>query len=150
MQFVRRLVRHDVTHIIYECLWNKYSGPVRLLIQNQFVYGPFWKFQQQSTHMLETLAEGEWRAHFDRDVRYARAYLQSENVHALLGVVLDRLYVLRNQLMHGGATYRGRVNRKQVRDGANLLTTLMPGIIRIMLAAPEEDWGVISWPVIKS
>ncbi len=121
-----------------------------MLIQNQFVYGPFWRFQQQAMHMLETPTEGEWRAQFDRDVRNAWEYLQSENVHALLGVVLDRLYVLRNQLMHGGATHRGYANRKQVKEVANLLTALMPGVIRIMLAAPEENWGVISWPVIKS
>ncbi|WP_425067816.1 hypothetical protein [Reyranella sp.] len=38
--------------------------------------------------------------------------------------ILDRLYVLRNQLLHGGATWNSSVNRSQVRDGAAVLSRL--------------------------
>ena len=34
------------------------------------------------------------------------------------GFVFDRLYVLRNQLVHGGSTWNSGINRTQVRDGA--------------------------------
>jgi hypothetical protein len=67
-----------------------------------------------------------------------------------LGVVLDRLYVLRNQLIHGGATFQSQVNRQQVVDGCNMLAVLMPIIIEIMLEARDDDWGPIFYPVIKS
>ena len=90
-----------------------------------------------------------WRAQFDKSVKDALRDLQDENVPELLCTVLGRLYVLRNQLMHGGATYKSRVNRKQVKDGSNILAALMPIIIEIMMAAPKEDWGKIAWPVVK-
>jgi hypothetical protein len=63
--------------------------------------------------------------------------------------VLDRLFVLRNQLIYGGATYKGRVNREQVQDGAGLLGTLMPIMIEIMMNANDQDWGDIAYPVVS-
>ena len=47
---------------------------------------------------------------------------------------------MRNQLIHGGATYQSRVNRDQVRDSANLLGKLIPLIIEIMIDNPDEAW----------
>lgn len=35
----------------------------------------------------------------------------------ILSILFDRLYVLRNQLVHRGATWNSDVNRDQVRDG---------------------------------
>jgi len=40
--FVDRLVACDHESRLHNILWNKFSGPVRLLIENKFVYGPFW------------------------------------------------------------------------------------------------------------
>lgn len=67
----------------------------------------------------------------------------------VLGIVLDRLYVLRNQLIHGGATWNSRVNRAQVRDGVNLMEALVPLIIEFMLDHPELDFGGIAYPVLR-
>ena len=67
----------------------------------------------------------------------------------MLGVVLDRLYVLRNQLMHGGATWNSKVNRQQVKDGCSIMMTLMPAIIETMMGAKDEDWGEIFYPVVS-
>jgi Zn-dependent oligopeptidase len=53
-------------------------------------------------------------------------YLSTQKVVDLLEVVLDRLYTLRNQLVHGGATYKSEVNRSQVIDGKNILSMLVP------------------------
>ena len=52
----------------------------------------------------------------------------------VLSIVLSRLYVLRNQLVHGGATWNGKVNRAQVRDGANLLGKFVPAVIADFVA----------------
>ena len=49
--------------------------------------------------------------------------------------------------MHGCATQAGTVNRRQVEDGAQILTTFVPIFLDIMMDHPEEDWGKISFPV---
>jgi len=69
-------------------------------------------------------------------------------VDKLIEVLLDRLYTLRNQIMHGGATYKSKVNRAQVRDACNILKLFIPIIIDIMMEHWEEDWGEIYYPVV--
>ena len=64
-------------------------------------------------------------------------------------VVLERLYTLRNQLIHGGSTYNSKLNRTQLRDACNILQLLVPIIIDIMLENGEHDWGVIAYPVVS-
>lgn len=66
----------------------------------------------------------------------------------VLGIVFDRLYVLRNQLVHGGTTWNSRVNRQQVGDGASLLRDLVPVTLELMLDRPEVDYGGIAFPVV--
>jgi len=65
-----------------------------------------------------------------------------------MGLVLDRLYTVRNQLIHGGATYQSKVNRSQVKDASEILSFLVPLIIYIMITNINEDWGTINYPVI--
>ena len=78
-----------------------------------------------------------------------RNYLAHQQVAELLGLVLDRLYTVRNQLIHGGATYKSKVNRSQVKDASEILEFLLPIIIDIMLTNIDEDWGTISYTVIQ-
>ena len=68
----------------------------------------------------------------------------------ILLVVFDRLYVLRNQLVHGGATWNSSINRAQVKDGAAVLGWLLPVFIDIMLENPDQDWGKPFYPVVKA
>ncbi|MCH8479468.1 MAG: hypothetical protein LAT56_16230 [Wenzhouxiangella sp.] len=60
-------------------------------------------------------AEG-WQERFQRVYRAANAALARRDTGTVLGVIFTRLYTLRNQLIHGGATWNSRVNREQLRD----------------------------------
>ena len=67
---------------------------------------------------------------------------------AVLSIVLSRMYTLRNQVMHGGATWDSGVNREQVRDGGNLLGKLVPVINELMLDNVGTLWGDAYYPVV--
>lgn len=140
--FLKKLVKHDSEKRFYNLLWNHFSGPVRLLINNQYVYKPFWDFHRGEVK--------DWKKSFDASVADSLKYLSDQKVVELLEVVLDRLYTLRNQLIHGGATYKSEVNRSQVIDGKNILSMLVPLIIEIMIDNEYEDWGEIYYPVVAS
>lgn len=139
--FIAKLVSHDDERRIFRILWEKFSQSIRILLDNQYVFKPFWDF-----HRMEVSG---WKGKFGKSIRDANKHLMNGNVPALLEIVLDRLYVLRNQLIHGGATYNSKVNRKSVRDGYRILQMLVPVIIDIMMQNPEEDWGEIYFPVVK-
>ncbi|TNF36307.1 MAG: hypothetical protein EP312_01595 [Gammaproteobacteria bacterium] len=145
--FTHKLAKHDQTKRIYNCLWQTYSGPVRTLINNQYVFAPFWEAQRLiSNNQPDT---SNWKIRFEKSSKAAMGFLAQQDVPGLLSVVLDRLYVLRNQLMHGGATWNSQVNRPQVQDGCHIMMTLMPLVIDTMLDAGAEDWGEIFYPVMK-
>ena len=67
-------------------------------------------------------------------------------MHSML---FDRLYVLRNQLVHGGATWNSSVNRDQVRDGARTLGFLVPIFVDLMMDNQGENWGLPYYPVVE-
>jgi len=66
----------------------------------------------------------------------------------ILAIVFDRLYVLRNQLVHGGATWNSKVNRAQLKDGTAIMMAITPVIIELMLDHPGMDFGEIMYPVV--
>lgn len=140
--FTERLARLDTEQRLAKLLWHKFSGAVRILISNQYVYGPFWDYQRGK--------KKDWKKSFAAAETAAQRYLAKHNVSGLLQIVLGRLYTLRNQLLHGGATYKSKLNRSQVKDGANILGFILPVIIDIMLQHPEEDWGTINYPPVES
>lgn len=139
-RFVGQVVELDTNNQIYNSLWLNFSNFVRGLLNNQYVFSPYW----------DSINNGDdsWKESFQRSESVVRSALANQDVPLLLSVVMDRLYVLRNQLMHGGATYQSRVNRDQVRDGSNLLGELLPIIISIMIENPDGEWGEIFYPVV--
>ena len=139
-QFSKKLFELDSDNQIHNCLWNNFSQFVRMLINNQYVYAPFWASQRRGNK--------DWVKYFANSKSSALMALSNNDVPRLLSIVLDRLYVLRNQLLHGGATYQSNMNRSQVVDGKRMLLELMPIVIEIMLQAEDQDWGEIYYPVV--
>lgn len=117
------------------------SGPVRVLIENKFV---FEKFQEYNRGEIE-----DYLPAFNKSIGTALNCLSKENIEGLLEIVLERLYTLRNQLIHGGATFNSKLNRSQLKDACNIMQLLVPIIIDIMLDNGEHDWGEIAYPVVK-
>ena len=138
--FISKLVKHDQEELIFELLWNKFTGPIRLLIDNKYAFKPFWDAQDNY--------EINWLGEFNQSKIDSGNYLSYQKVDKLLEVVLDRLYTVRNQLLHGGATYQSKVNRSQVKDASQILEFLIPIIIDLMITNIDEDWGGINYPVV--
>jgi hypothetical protein len=142
IDFFGRLVALDQSRRIYRAVWERFSGPVRLLMDNRFVFNPFW----QHHNGIDGFAD--WEERFRTSARSFAHAFQAGDTARVLSFVFDRLYVLRNQLVHGGSTWNGGVNRAQVRDGAAILAFLMPIFVDLMMDNPEKDWGKPFYPVV--
>ena len=142
LAFLQRLIDCDKEQQLYMLVWDQYSGPIRLLIDNQYVFEPFWRFQTGQ------IAEVVWLERFERSKTLAHQALRDVDTRKILAVMFDRLYVLRNQLVHGGATWSSGVNRSQVKDGANILGQIVPLTISLMMEHSQKDWGLPSYPVV--
>ena len=138
--FTSSLVDFDRTRL-YNLFWEKYSGPVKVLIENKFVFEKFWEYTRGESQ--------DYQIAFNKSIETATNCLSKQNIEGLLEIVLERLYTLRNQIIHGGATYNSKLNRSQLRDACNIIQLLVPIIIDIMLENGEHDWGEIAYPVVK-
>ncbi|MFM5059093.1 MULTISPECIES: hypothetical protein [Aeromonas] len=114
-----------------------------MLLDTPFVLQSFWDYHSGR------ISEAQWKNRLAQGKQMATLALASSNTPQLLGVVFNRLYALRNQLIHGGATRNSSVNRKQLKDCANLLGKLVPVIIELMMAHPDTLWGDACYPVVE-
>lgn len=130
---------------IYDLIWNRFSGSIRLLLDNRYVYQAFWDYHNGN------ITQSEWESKFIRAKDAAYHSLKDQNTVQMLSVIFNLLYTLRNQIIHGGATYNSKANRKQLKDGRNILEMLIPMIIEIMLEHAEKfnGWGKPFYPYIQ-
>jgi len=114
------------------------------LLNNQYIFGPFWNFQNGH--------EGfdDWEVKFNESKSIALKALQNKNTLMILEILFDRLYTLRNQILHGGATWNSKVNRSQVQDGQSIIGFLIPNFLQIMMDNQNENWGKLVFPVFES
>jgi hypothetical protein len=142
--FLKILIEADDEKIMYELAWNEFSGAFRSLIDNQFVYQKYWEFQKGN------LSEAEWLNCFEQEKIAANRALGRMDTGKFLAIVFERLYTLRNQLIHGSATWNSSINRNQLRDGAKIMGRIVPAIVAIMLDNNPRLLGSPAYPVIRS
>ncbi|WP_221801784.1 HEPN domain-containing protein [Oceanobacter mangrovi] len=141
--FIKRIVQLDRDRQISDLLWDTWQKAIKHLLDNQYVYQRYWDFQNQKAGIEE------WQISFNRARDHSKSALANQQTDVVLNIVMDRLYTLRNQLVHGGATCGGSVNRSQVMDGRQILASLVPLVIAIMLDNADEHWGEPYYPVRK-
>ncbi|MFG5776654.1 hypothetical protein ACFIQF_06220 [Comamonas sp. J-3] len=142
--FLHKLHQLDRSKRLDALVWKEFSGPIRVLLDNPYVFESFWEYQRGN------ITENQWKERLASGKKSATISLARGNTPELLGLVLQRIYTLRNQLVHGGATWNGSVNRVQLQDCVNLMGKLVPVLIAIMLESADSLWGDACYPVIKS
>lgn len=141
--FFSKICDLDTENRIYHHLWDSFSSKVRALLDNKFVFQPFWEYQNQR------IDEAEWLESFRAARAKAGICLANQDTVEVLSIIFNRLYTLRNQLMHGGATWNSSANRTQVKDGVEMLGAIVPLIIDTMMKHPNTLWGDAFYPVVE-
>ena len=141
-EFVGRLVAADIQETLHALLFKQFTGSIRLLIDNRYLFAPFWRALRDHD------PSERWKARFETNRKAAMDALLTHRTAELLTIVLDRLYVLRNQLIHGGATWNSGVNRDQLRDACALLGALLPAITTVMMETDAFEDDAIAYPVV--
>jgi len=142
--FFEKILKYDENEYVYNAIWKEFSGSIRSLLNNQYIFGPFWSFQNRH--------EGfdDWEVKFNESKSVTLKALQNKNTLVILEILFDRLYTLRNQILHGGATWNGKVNRSQVQDGQAIIGFLVPNFLQIMMDNQNENWGKLVFPVVET
>lgn len=141
--FFATLVGFDGKHRIYDMVWQRFPQEIRVLLVNRYVFHPFWQ------HHNGASGYADWADRLERSRTAIGAALRDHDTAKILSILFDRLYVLRNQLVHGGSTWNSDVNRAQVRDGAALLGCLLPIFIDLMMDNAGHEWPMPNYPVVE-
>lgn len=65
----------------------------------------------------------------------------------VLDEVLERVYLMRCQLVHGAATYGGKLNRTSLRRCVMMMQRLLPTLLLVWIDhGADEDWGPMCYP----
>jgi hypothetical protein len=148
-RYLQRAIDGD-WHAVKKAIWPHLEPPITRLMNNEHVFQPFWDSQNPES------SDSDWRKKFHNSKEQMNKALHQRTLvlwqspptgPSPMCELFNRLYTLRNQLLHGGATYRGRINRRQVEDGAQIMARLIPCFIEIMIENPETDWGLPRYPV---
>ena len=141
--FLEDIINCDTQKEIENILWKTYSGPIRVLLKNQYVYAPFWEWVRDPS------TDNDWKKRFERvNTRINRA-LGKRDVHSVFTEVFWRLYQLRNQVFHGGVTFAEGWGRTQLRDGSRIMAEVVPVMLKIMDENPGVDWGKVAYPRVS-
>jgi hypothetical protein len=65
--------------------------------------------------------------------------------------LLERIYLLRCQLVHGAATYGGKLNRESLKRCVSMLRHFLNAVALVIIDhGANEDWGTMCFPPLNS
>lgn len=141
--FLNYVCMLDAEKRVSALIWKEFSGLIRSLLNNRYVFQSFWDFHNGK------ISEIAWLEEFEKSRKKANMSLAMQDTSSVLLVLFDRLYTLRNQMIHGGATYGSSANRYQLKDACRILEALQPVILMIMQENADKDWGRPYYPFVR-
>jgi hypothetical protein len=77
----------------------------------------------------------------------ARTWYLENRWTLILDRLVERIYLMRCQLMHGAATYGGKLNRVSLRHCSIMLGHLLQATMLVLTEnGADEDWGAMCYP----
>lgn len=143
-EFLRKICELDTQRNIYTIIWTSFNQQFKELLNTPYTFQPFWDYHNGKR------SESDYLRMFVGAKRKAEIALKNKETHVALQIIFSHLYTLRNQIVHGGATFSSKVNRKQLSESCEILSLLIPAIIEVMMQNHNEiNWGKPFYPVIK-
>jgi hypothetical protein len=136
--FMDQILRIDVTGYIAAALTD--NRPLVLaILEDEYLAKFFWQSPTAETRRSA------------RNVKHrAQSWFFEKNWTVTLDHLLDRIYLLRCQLVHGAATCGGKLNRVSLRRVSGMLEHLLKAILLVVIDhGAEEDWGELCYPPLE-
>ena len=146
-EFLEKIIKHDELERTRDALLDlqtSNSETLEELLRNQYIFKPFWQAE-----------DDRWREGFNTANKKAletlRRLKNQEDVLTVSKILFERLYLLRNQVLHGCVTFVTGKGRPQLKDGSLIMEAIVPAILNVLEAHitknPESElWGKVAYP----
>lgn len=127
--FFEAVIKHDDQRAIFDEIQRNFLEPIMRLRDNKYVFEPFWK------HYNGVKRYEDWQDKLESAKKIVNEDIGNgkQNIHKVLCVLFDRLYVIRKQIVHGNAAWNSDRNRDQLRDGTSIMAFLIPLFITLIM-----------------
>ena len=111
---------------------------VHAILDDAYLAGFFWKEPSKQRATQTT-----------RDRRHAERWYLAEEWGTILDHVMDRIYFLRCQLIHGAATHNSKLNRKSLKRCTTMLDHVLQAVLIVWIDhGSDQDWGLMCYPPV--
>lgn len=109
------------------------------LLEDEHLSGFFWQ------------EPGPRRAGQSRKAKYdSQTWYIERNWTMILDRLLERIYLMRCQLVHGAATHSSKLNRAALHRCSGMLGALLPAVLVVLIdRGADEDWGTMCYPPLE-
>ncbi|MEQ8785527.1 MAG: HEPN domain-containing protein [Pirellulaceae bacterium] len=136
--------------------WRAFVDAILRLDRSEYVSGALTDHKRLVMTLLEDKhlskffwqePSAEWAGQSRRSKYKAGNWYTEHRWTMILDHVLDRIYLMRCQLVHGAATYGGKLNRTSLRRCVTMMQRLLPAFLLVWIDhGSDEDWGPICYP----
>jgi len=135
-RFTRVLHEHDADGRL-GALVREHRKLFEAIVGDEHLARHYWKDPDDSAHTRRA----------ERAVRELREAIREGRQRAAMDSVLARVYLARCQLVHGAATFEGKLNRTAMRRCAQCMGLLLPTMCEVIIDhAWQTDWGGLCYP----
>ena len=140
---IDKLIEFDKEGILLEYLKNERREELEQILANQYLFFGYWQFYDFYRHKMPI---ARWMKEHGKKNEKIEKYLADDDVAVPLKETMYRIWVLRNQLVHGEAGYKDYYNRSQINECAKFLPPLVGRMLRIMIDNTDSLWGDVPYP----
>lgn len=137
--FLDRMLKLDGSNYIVDALMEN-KPLVMSIFDDEFLSRYFW---QEPT---------DARASKSKKTKYdARTWYLQGSWTMVLDRLIERIYLLRCQLVHGAATFNSSLNRTATRRCSQMMDHLLRAFLSVWIDhGADEDWGIMCYPPMRS
>ena len=137
--FVDRILSLDKDRSVIDIL-RDHKPLAMTIFEDEYLSRYYWK------------KPNEKRASRSRKTKFdARTWYLQENWTLILDGLIERIYLLRCQLVHGAATYNSNLNRTSVRRCSQMMDHLVRAFLFVWIEhGADEDWGIMCYPPMSA
>jgi hypothetical protein len=112
---------------------------VMALLEDEYVSSFFWEEPS-----VKRAGQSRKAAH------NAHTWYIEQRWTQILDEILARVYVMRCQLVHGAATYGGKLNRTSLKHCVTMMQRLLPALLLVWIDhGADQDWGPMCYPPMR-
>ena len=145
-EFIDRVMRKEVVQQFWPSILQRVEAHAIAVIELPPASQQFWREGRKSPNT-------QWEDDFRRETENAKKELTKaiagdlESVRKFLRMLcIKRLYVVRNQIFHGGSSLDNSYGYPQVELGVKLLSELVYKFRQTIFHNPSVDWGPVPYP----